>query len=127
MVLPEVFWPAVEAVLQVSKELAKRSKTVDDIKDVAIRTQEAAMEIINKQGPLHNAADRDHRMQYMVAVVLIKGAMVDTVDYQDDSSYAQSKQVFDLRAKIKLYKDPEIIREYPDLEIRSATNVLKSV
>ena len=60
MVLHEVFWPAVEAALQVSKELTKRRKTVDDIKEIVIRTQEAAMEIINKQGLLHNAADRDH-------------------------------------------------------------------
>lgn len=117
---------AVEAALQVSEELAKRSKTVDDIKEVAIRTQQAAMDIINKQGPLHNAADRDHCMQYMVAVVLIKGAMIDTVDYQDDSPYAQSKQVSDLRAKIKLYEDPQITRDYHDLHIRSATNAIKA-
>ena len=116
---------AIESALQVSKDLAKRGKTVDDIKEVAIRTQEAAMEIINKQGPLHNAADRDHCMQYMVAVVLIKGAMVDTVDYQNDSPYAQSKQVSDLRAKIKLHEDPEITRDYHDLDIRSATNAIK--
>ena len=116
---------AVEAALQVSKELAKRNKTVEDIKDVAIRTQQAAMDIINKQGPLHNAADRDHCMQYMVAVVLIKGAMIDTVDYQNESPYAHSKQVSDLRAKITLYEDPNITRDYHDLDIRSATNAIK--
>ena len=116
---------AVEAALQVSKELAQRGKTVDDIKKVAIRTQEAAMDIINKQGPLHNAADRDHCMQYMVAVVLIKGAMVDVADYQNDSPYAQSEQVSNLRAKIELSEDPEITKDYHDLDIRSATNALK--
>ena len=116
---------AVEAALQVSEELAKRGKTVDDIKKIDIRTQEAAMDIINKQGPLSNPADRDHCMQYMVAVVLVKGAMVDTADYQDDSPYAQSKQLSDLRAKIELYEDPDITRDYHDLEIRSATNALK--
>ena len=116
---------AVESALEISKELAKRNKSVADIKDVAIRTQQAAMDIINKQGPLHNAADRDHCMQYMVAVVLIKGAMIDTVDYQNDSLYAHSKQVSDLRAKITLYEDPNITRDYHDLDIRSATNAIK--
>ena len=116
---------AVEAALQVSTELAERGKTVNDINEVAIRTQEAAMDIINKQGPLHNAADRDHCMQYMVAVVLTKGAMVDVADYQDDSPYAQSKQVSDLRAKIELVEDLAITRDYHDLEIRSATNAIK--
>ncbi|KAI4210579.1 MAG: hypothetical protein LQ351_006557 [Letrouitia transgressa] len=115
---------AVEAALQVSEELNRRGKTVDDIRKVDIRTQEAAMDIINKQGPLHNPADRDHCMQYMVAVVLVKGAMVDTADYQDDSPYAQSKQLSDLRAKIQLREDPAITREYHDLDIRSATNAL---
>ena len=116
---------AVEAALQVSKDLAKRGKTVDDIKEVWIRTQEAAMDIINKQGSLHNAADRDHCMQYMVAVVLVKGAMIDTADYQNDSPYALSNAVSDLRAKINLYEDPQITRDYHDLDIRSATNAIK--
>ena len=116
---------AVEAALQVSKDLAKRGKTVDDIKEVWIRTQEAAMDIINKQGSLHNAADRDHCMQYMVAVVLVKGAMIDTADYQDDSPHALSTAVSDLRAKITLYEDPQITRDYHDLDVRSATNAIK--
>ena len=116
---------AVEAALQVSQDLTKRGKTVDDIKEVWIRTQEAAMDIINKQGSLHNAADRDHCMQYMVAVVLIKGAMIDTADYQDDSPYAVSAAVSNLRAKITLYEDPQITRDYHDLDVRSATNAIK--
>ena len=115
---------AVEAALQVSQELSKRGKTVNDIKKVVIRTQEAAMDIINKQGPLHNAADRDHCMQYIVAVVLVKGAMIETDDYQDNSEYAQSAQLSDLRAKIELYEDPKITQEYHDLDIRSATNAI---
>lgn len=115
---------AVEAALTVSKDLKARGKTVDNITKVAIRTQEAAMDIINKQGPLHNPADRDHCMQYMVAVVLCKGDMVDVADYQDDSPYATSKQLADLRAKIELTEDLEITKAYHDLEIRSATNAL---
>ena len=115
---------AVEAALTVTQELKKRGKTVDDIAKVSIRTQEAAMDIINKQGPLHNPADRDHDMRYMVAVVLVKGAMVDTADYQDDSPYATSKQLEDLRSKMELYEDKQITKDYHDLDIRSATNAL---
>lgn len=47
------------------------------------------MIIINKQGPLHNAADRDHCLQYMVAVTLLKGSQIETEDYQNDSPWAQ--------------------------------------
>jgi 2-methylcitrate dehydratase len=54
---------AVEAAVSVSKELKSRGKTVDDIAKVAVRTQEAAMDIINKQGAMNNPADRDHCMQ----------------------------------------------------------------
>lgn len=115
---------AVEAAYTVSQELKKRGKTVDDIAKVSIRTQEAAMDIINKQGPMHNPADRDHCMQYMVGVVLCKGAMIDTADYQDDSPYATSKQLADLRAKTELWEDKQITRDYHDLDIRSATNAL---
>ena len=115
---------AVEAALQVSKELKSHGKTVDDIQKIAVRTQEAAMDIINKQGPLHNPADRDHCMQYMVAVVLVKGAMVDTADYQDNSPFAKSDHISDLRAKIELYEDPAITRDYHDLLIRSAVNAI---
>ena len=116
---------AVEAALTVAQELKLRGKTVDDIQKIVIRTQEAAMDIINKQGPLHNPADRDHCMQYMVAVVLCKGAMVDTADYQDDSSFAHSAQLATLRGKMELVEDPAITRDYHDLDIRSATNALK--
>jgi len=115
---------AVEAALTITKKLASLGKTVEDIEKVDVRTQEAAMDIINKQGPMHNPADRDHCMQYMIAVVLVKGDMVDTADYQDHSEYAQSKQLEELRSKIHLYEDPQITKDYHDLDIRSATNAL---
>lgn len=115
---------AVEAALAVVKQLQARDLSIDDIATVQIRTQEAAMDIINKQGPLHNPADRDHCMQYMVAVVLCKGAMVDTEDYQDASPFATSQQVADLRSKIEMVEDPQITRAYHDIEVRSATNAL---
>ena len=115
---------AVEAALAVVQQLKTRNLSVHDIATIQIRTQEAAMDIINKRGPLHNPADRDHCMQYMVAVVLCKGAMIDTEDYQDASYFAQSRLVADLCNKIELVEDPQITRDYHDIDIRSATNAL---
>ena len=66
---------AVEGAVQLHKKLADLGKTSDDIKTVKIRTQEAAIRIISKQGKLNNYADRDHCIQYMVAVPLIKGSL----------------------------------------------------
>ena len=115
---------AVEAALAITQQMMARNYSVDDINHIRITTQEAAMDIINKRGPLHNPADRDHCMQYMVAVVFCKGAMIDTEDYQDDSPFAQSEQVSELRGKMDLVEDPQITKGYHDLEIRSATNKL---
>ena len=115
---------AVEAALAVVHQLEARSLSVADVTNIRIRTQEAAMDIINKQGPLRNPADRDHCMQYMVAVVLCKGAMIDTEDYQDASPFAQSDEVAQLRSKIKLVEDPQITKDYHNIDIRSATNSL---
>lgn len=115
---------AVEAALAAADQLKARNLSVEDVVNVRIRTQEAAMDIINKQGPLRNPADRDHCMQYMVAVVLCKGAMIDTEDYQDASPFAQSEQVARLRGKIQLVEDPQITKDYHNIDIRSATNSL---
>ena len=57
-------------------------KTADDIKKITIRTHEAAIRIIDKKGPLNNPADRDHCIQYMVAVPLIFGRLT-AADYED--------------------------------------------
>ena len=59
---------AAEAAMTLHKTLKDKGLTTDDIKHIRIRTQEAAMRIIDKKGPLHNYADRDHCIQYMVAV-----------------------------------------------------------
>lgn len=67
---------AVEAAMTLHKALAKAGKTVDDIAKITIRTHEAALRIIDKQGPLANPADRDHCIQYMVAVPLDRKSVV---------------------------------------------------
>ena len=66
---------AAEAAMTLHKAIAKAGKTVDDIESITIRTHEAALRIIDKQGPLANPADRDHCIQYMVAVPLIFGRL----------------------------------------------------
>lgn len=72
-------------------------KSSDDIKHVQIRTQEAAIRIIDKSGPLHNFADRDHTIQYMVAVPLIFGRLT-TEDYSD--KVAADPRIDALREKV---------------------------
>jgi len=116
---------AVEAALDISNELKKRGlDPVNDIASIRVRTQEAAMIIINKQGPLHNAADRDHCLKYMVAVVLLKGAQIDTKDYQDDSPWATDPRIEELRSKITMVEDKQLTRDYHNQDIRSIANAL---
>jgi 2-methylcitrate dehydratase PrpD len=57
---------AVECAMIIHDQLKSAGKTSDDIKEIKIRTQKACIDIIDKQGPLHNPADRDHCVQYMV-------------------------------------------------------------
>src|SRR6202046_287652 len=73
---------AVEAAMTLHAQLRAAGKTVEDIKSVIIRNHEACMRIIDKQGPLSNPADRDHCIQYMVAVPLIFGRLT-AEDYDD--------------------------------------------
>ncbi|TAQ91169.1 hypothetical protein B7494_g549 [Chlorociboria aeruginascens] len=91
---------------------------------ILVRTQEAAMIIINKEGPLHNPADRDHCMQYMVATVLIKGEMIDTNDYQNESIFAQDERIKLLQSKIRMVEDPQFTSDYHDPEIRGVANAV---
>jgi len=116
---------AVEAALSISQELSYRSLTPEhDIANIRVRTQAAGMTIINKQGPLHNAADRDHCMQYLIATVLIKGGMIETQDYQDHSPWASDARIEQLRSKIELIEDPQFTADYHDPAVRSVANAI---
>ncbi|KAK9424295.1 putative SpoL [Seiridium unicorne] len=112
---------AVEATMAASKELQARGlEPMRDIKSIHVRTQEAAMIIINKTGSLHNPADRDHCLRYMMAVVLLKnGAEIETADYQDDSPWALDERVEALRSVITMEEDTQFTRDYHNPEIRS--------
>ena len=73
---------AVEAVIDIHNELKKLGLNSDHIKNITIKTHEACIRIIDKKGPLKNPADRDHCIQYMVAVPLIFGRLT-AYDYED--------------------------------------------
>jgi len=112
---------AVEAAVLLFGELAKHHKTAADIKRVTIRTHEACIRIIDKQGPLHNEADRDHCIQYMVAVPLLKGTLA-AEDYEDAA--AKDPRIDALRAKIFCAEDAQYTADYHDPEKRSIANAL---
>ena len=86
-----------------------------------IRTHEACIRIIDKKGPLANPADRDHCIQYMVAVPLIFGRLT-ADDYEDE--IAADPRIDALRDKIDCVEDPQFTRDYHDPEKRSIANAL---
>jgi 2-methylcitrate dehydratase len=109
---------AAEAAMQLHPLVKNR---IEDIKRITIRTHEAAIRIIDKKGPLHNPADRDHCIQYMVAVPLIFGRLT-AGDYEDD--IAADPRIDLLREKIVCVEDPQFTRDYHDPDKRSIANGL---
>jgi 2-methylcitrate dehydratase len=92
-----------------------------DIRRIVIRTHESAIRIIDKQGPLHNFADRDHCLQYMVAIGLIFGGLV-ARDYED--AVAADPRIDALREKMVCVEDPAFTRDYLDPAKRSIANAI---
>jgi len=111
----------VEAAMTLHGKLQALGKTADDIAKITIRTHEACIRIIDKTGPLNNPADRDHCIQYMVAVPLIFGRLT-AADYED--RVAADPRIDALRAKITCVEDPQFTRDYHDPEKRSIANAL---
>ena len=112
---------AVEAAMTLHGQLAQAGKSVADIKKITIRTHEACIRIIDKKGPLDNPADRDHCIQYMVAVPLIFGRLT-AGDYED--SIAVDARIDVLRDKIVCVEDTAFTTDYHDPEKRSIANAL---
>jgi len=112
---------AVEAAVTLHAQLAALGKTAADIAHVTIRTHEACIRIIDKQGPLNNPADRDHCIQYMVAVPLIFGRLT-AEDYED--AVATDNRIDHLRALITCVEDPQFTADYHDPAKRSIANAL---
>ncbi|SDF98309.1 bifunctional 2-methylcitrate dehydratase/aconitate hydratase [Paraburkholderia phenazinium] len=112
---------AVEAAMTLYAQLRAAGKTLEDISKITIRTHEAAIRIIDKKGPLNNPADRDHCIQYMIAVPLIYGHLT-AADYED--SVAQDPRIDALRDKMSCVEDPQFTKDYHDPEKRSIANAL---
>ncbi|CAE6747354.1 bifunctional 2-methylcitrate dehydratase/aconitate hydratase [Paraburkholderia haematera] len=112
---------AVEAAMKLHAQLAAQGKRIEDISKITIRTHEAALRIIDKKGPLNDPADRDHCIQYMIAVPLIHGRLT-AADYED--SIAQDGRIDVLRAKMACVEDAQFTKDYHDPEKRSIANAL---
>jgi 2-methylcitrate dehydratase len=112
---------AVEAAFTLHKQMVAAGKTSDDIAKINIRTHEACIRIIDKKGPLKNPADRDHCIQYMVAVPLIFGRLT-ARDYED--AIADDPRVDALRAKMHLREDESFTADYFDPAKRSIANAM---
>ncbi len=112
---------AVEAAMALHQKLEALGRSVDDIEKIVIRTQAACMRIIDKHGPLDNPADRDHCIQYMVAVPLLFGRLT-AEDYDD--AIAADPRIDALRARIRCVEEPRFTADYHDPDKRSIANGL---
>jgi 2-methylcitrate dehydratase len=110
---------AVEAAIRLHPEVRPR---ISDVEKIVITTHESALRIIDKQGPLHNPADRDHCLQYMTAVGLLKGSL-EAEDYEDAA--AADPLIDQLRAKMVCVEEPRYSREYLDPSVRSIANAIQ--
>jgi 2-methylcitrate dehydratase len=110
---------AVEAAIKLHSQIRDQ---VDKIREVVITTQESAIRIIDKKGPLYNPADRDHCIQYMTAVGLLFGAL--TADHYEDA-IAKDPRIDALREKMTVREDSRYTREYLETDKRSIANAVQ--
>jgi 2-methylcitrate dehydratase len=110
---------AVECALSLHPHVRDR---LDQVERVEISTQESAVRIISKSGPLHNPADRDHCLQYMTAVGLIYGEL--TADHYGDA-VAADPRIDHLRERMEVREEPSFSRDYLDPQKRSIANALQ--
>jgi 2-methylcitrate dehydratase len=110
---------AAECAIQLHPQVKRR---LDEIQRIVLTTQESAIRIISKSGPLHNPADRDHCLQYIVAVGLVYGAL--TADHYEDR-IAADPRLDQLRAKMEVVEDPRYSREYLEPDKRSIANAVQ--
>jgi 2-methylcitrate dehydratase len=109
---------AVECAMQLHPLARDR---IADIRRITIRTHESAIRIIDKKGPLANPADRDHCIQYMIAVPLIFGRLT-AADYEDH--VAADPRIDALREKMTCVEDAQFTRDYLDPAKRSIANAI---
>ncbi len=112
---------AAEAAITLHQQLQQAGRGMQDIARITIRTHESCIRIIDKKGPLHNPADRDHCVQYMVAVALLFGRLT-SADYEDD--VAADPRIDALRNTMHCVEDPAFTQDYLDPDKRSIANAL---
>jgi 2-methylcitrate dehydratase len=110
---------AVEAAIRLHPQMKGR---IDAVKKIVITTHESAIRIIDKKGPLDNPADRDHCIQYMTAIGLIKGNLT-AADYED--AVASDPRVDRLRSKMTCVENKQWSRDYLDPAKRSIANAVQ--
>jgi len=110
---------AVEAAIKLHPEVKDR---LDEIEKIILTTHESAIRIIDKTGPLHNPADRDHCLQYMTAIGLIFGEL--TADHYEDSCAADPR-IDQLRSKMQTAEDKRYSEEYLHPDKRSIANAVQ--
>lgn len=116
---------AVESAFQLNQEVGHRLQSLNDIANIekiVITTHESAIRIIDKTGPMNNPADRDHCIQYMAAIGLIKGSLT-ALDYEDKA--AADPRIDALRDKMTCVEKAEYTRDYLDPEKRSIANAIQ--
>jgi 2-methylcitrate dehydratase len=117
---------AVEAAMKLHSQLAMRGLNASAIRAITVRTHEACLRIIDKKGSLANPADRDHCIQYMIAIPLIYGRLTAT-DYEDAVAKdpVWGPRIDAVRDCITCVEEPQFTRDYHDPEKRSIANSLR--
>ena len=110
---------AVECAIELHSQVADR---LDDIERIEMETQEPGVRIIDKKGPLHNFADRDHCLQYMAAIGLIFGKL--TADHYQDATAADAR-IDAIRDKMVVKENKSFTVDYYDLDKRAIGNSIQ--
>ncbi len=110
---------AVECAIALHESIKNR---LDQIDKIILTTQESAIRIISKTGPLYNYADRDHCLQYMVAAGLLFGNL--KAEYYTDQ-FASDPRIDALRSKMLVTEDPQFTKDYLDADKRSIANAIQ--
>ena len=110
---------AIECAVALCHEV---QANLNSVKSIVIKTQASAMRIINKTGPLHNHADRDHCLQYMVAIALLYGGVE---PYHYSGAIASDPRIDTLRLKMQVSENPKFTLDYLDSTKRSIGNSIQ--
>ncbi len=113
---------AVECAITLHRQMQQQGRSLDDIQSILLETQESGDRIINKTGPLDNPADRDHCLQYMVSIALIKGSL-EAGDYEDD--VASDPRIEQLRETMTVKENERFTREYLEADKRAIGNAIE--